>query len=83
MILRGVHGKCGSRDEISSGLQGEGCKLKESEETSYLIKDHMLAVAEQVKAYFAELNAMYADLIKKTMAVNGAQEESLKHFFEN
>jgi len=43
----------------------------------------MLAVAEQVKAYFAELNTMYADLIKKTMAVNGVQEESLKHFFEN
>ena len=53
MILRGVHDKCRSRTEVSSGLQEEGCKLKESKETSQLIKNHMLTVAEQVKAYFA------------------------------
>jgi hypothetical protein len=40
-------------------------------------------VAEQARAYFAELDAMYADLIKKMMAINYAGDESLKHFFEN
>ena len=43
----------------------------------------MLDIAQQVKTYFAELNVTYADLIKKMMAVNEAQDESLKHFFEN
>jgi hypothetical protein len=81
--LNRVHDKWASRAEISSGLQEEDCKLKEGEETSQLIKDHMLDVAQQVKAYFAELNVTCADLIKMTMAVNEAQDESLKHLFEN
>jgi hypothetical protein len=81
--LKRVHVKWASCTEISSGLQEEECKVKEGKETSQLIKDHMLDVAQQVKAYFAELNVTYADLIKKMMAINEAQVESLKYFSEN
>ena len=81
--LKRVHNMWASCAEISSGPQEEECKVKEGEETSQLIKDHMLDVPQQVKAQFAELNVTYADLIKKMMAVNEAQVESLKHFFEN
>lgn len=68
------------RKYLSSGLQEEEHKLKEGEETSQLIKDHMLYVAQQVTEHFAKLDVMYADLIKKVMAVNEARNESLKHF---
>jgi hypothetical protein len=36
-----------------------------------------------VRANFAELDAMNADLIKKMMVVNEAGDESMEHFFEN
>ena len=58
------------RKYLSSGLREEERKLKEGKETSQLIKDHMLYVAQQVTEHFAELDVMYADLIKKVMAVN-------------
>jgi hypothetical protein len=51
-------------------------------EIGHAIKDDMLDTAEQVRAHFAELDAMYNDLMKKMMAVNEAQEESLKHIIE-
>jgi hypothetical protein len=60
--LKRVYDKFASCAESSSGLQEEECKLKEHEETSQSIKDHMLDVAQQVKAYFAELNVTYSDL---------------------
>ena len=53
--LKRGHDKCARCTEISSNLQEEECKLKEGEETSQLIKDHMLDVAEQVRPYSAEL----------------------------
>ena len=49
-------------------------------EVGHTIKDDMLDAAEQVRAHFARLAAMYNDLMKKMMAVNEAREESLKHF---
>jgi Fe2+ transport system protein B len=81
--LKRVQDECASHAEIRSALQEEERKLKEGEETSQSIKDHMLDVAEQVRAHFAELDEMYDDLIKKMMAVNDARDESLKHFFED
>jgi hypothetical protein len=40
-------------------------------------------VAEQVRKYFAEIDTMYADLIKMMMVVNEARDESFKHFLKN
>ena len=40
-------------------------------------------VAEQVRKYFAQIDTMYADLIKMMMVVNEARDESLKHFLKN
>jgi len=48
--LKRVHNMWASCAEISSGPQEEECKVKEGEETSQLIKDHMLDVPQQVKA---------------------------------
>jgi hypothetical protein len=55
---------------------------QEALEIGHAIKDYMLDNAEQVRTHFAELDAMYNDLTKKMMAVNEAQEKSLKHIFE-
>jgi hypothetical protein len=81
--LKGVQNKCAIHAEISLGFHEEEHKLKEGKKANQLIKNHMLDVAEKVRAYFAERDATYADLIKNTMPVNEAHDESLKDFFEN
>lgn len=78
--LKRVQDECARCAEISSTLQEEKRKLKETYGIGHAIKDEMLDTAEQVRAYFAELDTMYNDLMKKMMAVNEAREESLKHF---
>jgi DNA polymerase III epsilon subunit-like protein len=62
-------------------LQEEKCKLKEALEIGHAIKDDMLDTAERVRESFAELDAMYNDLMTTMMAVNAAREESVQHFF--
>jgi uncharacterized protein YukE len=81
--LKRVQDECARRAEISSTLQEEKRKLKEALEIGHAIKDDMLDTAERVRAHFAELDAMYNDLMKKMMAVNEAREESMKHLFED
>jgi uncharacterized protein YukE len=80
--LKRVQDECARRAEISSTLQEEKHKLKEALEIGHAIKDDMLDTADRVRAHFAELDAMYSDLMKKMMAVNEAREESMKHLFE-
>lgn len=81
--LQRVQDECARRTEITSTLEEEKCKLKETLEICHAIKDDTLDTAEQVRAHFAVLDAMYKDLMKKMMAVNEPQEESLKHLFED
>jgi uncharacterized protein YukE len=81
--LKKVQDECARRAEISSTLEEEKRKLKEALETGKAIKDDMLDTAEQVRTHFAELDAMYNDFMKMMMAVNEAQEEFLKHLFED
>jgi predicted nucleic acid-binding Zn-ribbon protein len=80
--LKRVRDECASRAEIRSALQEEERKLKEGEEQSQSIKDHMLDVAERMRACFAELDDMYADLIKKMKASNEVLDKSLEHALE-
>lgn len=80
--LKRLQDECTRRPEISSYLQEGKCKLKEALEIGRAIKDDMLDTAERVRAHFAELDAMYNDLMKKMTAVNEAREESTKHLFE-
>jgi len=80
--LKSLEDVCTRHAETSSTLQEEKCKLKETLEIGHAIKDGVLDTAERVRAHFAELDAMYNDLIKKMMAVNEAREESVKHVFE-
>jgi chromosome segregation ATPase len=51
--------------EISLSLLEKERKLKESEEACQSIKAHMLDVEGQMKLLFAEMDAMYADLLQK------------------
>jgi len=81
--LKRVQDECARRAEISATLQEEKCKLNEALEIGHAIKDDMLDTAERVRAHFAELDAMYNDLMKKMMAVNEAREESMKHLLED
>jgi SMC interacting uncharacterized protein involved in chromosome segregation len=81
--LKRLQDECTTRHaEIGSALQEKKCKLKEALEIVHAIKDDMLDTAERVRAHFAELDAMYNDLMKKMLAVNEAREESTKHLFE-
>jgi uncharacterized protein YukE len=81
--LKRVQDECARHAEISSTLQEEKHKLKEALEIGHAIKDDILDTAQRVRAHFAELDAMYNDLMKKMMAVNEAREESMKHLLEN
>ena len=81
--LKRVQDKCARRVEISSTHQEETRKLKEVLEIGHAIKDDILDTAERVRAHFAELDAMYNDLMKKMMAVNEAREDSMKHLLED
>ena len=81
--LKRVQDKCTRHDEISSTHQEETRKLKEVLEIGHAIKDDILDTAERVRAHFAELDAMYNDLMKKMMAVNEAREDSMKHLLED
>jgi chromosome segregation ATPase len=78
--LKRVEDECARCAKNSSTLEVEKRKLVEALEVSHTIKDDILDTAEQVRAHFAGLAATYNDLMKKMMAVNEAQEESLKHF---
>jgi len=81
--LKRVQVECARRAEISSSLQEEKRKLKEALETGHAIKDDILDTAERVRAHFAQLDAMYNDLMKKMTAVNEAREESMKNLLED
>jgi uncharacterized protein (DUF3084 family) len=81
--LKRVQGECTRYAEINSVLQDEKRKLKEALEIGQAIKDDILDTAEQVRECFAELDAMYNDLMKTMMAVNAAREESVKRLFED
>jgi SMC interacting uncharacterized protein involved in chromosome segregation len=79
--LKRLQDECTRHAEISSTLEEEKHKLKEALDISHTIKDDMLDTSEQVRAHFAELDAMYNDLMKMMMAVNEARAESLQHLF--
>jgi uncharacterized protein YukE len=80
--LKRAQDECARRGDISSTLQEAERELKEALEIGHAIKDDMLDTAQRVKEHFAELDAMYNDLMKQMMAINEAHEEQMKHLFD-
>lgn len=63
--LKRVEDGCARHAQISLSLHEEEHKLKEYEEACQSVKAHMLDVDGQIKLLFAEMDAMYADLLQK------------------